>query len=260
MKHSFLYLHFGGQCPWYLWMLEQVTRAAREVEGEVRIVDVMDEPSYAADYRMYFPFMTIIDDFWRIPAQVAARDLVSIAEDGLPGEPTVQGPKIQVGRLDEVRKMTLANIQETCPLCVPYYESRGCRGKKAWASSIVKESDNLLGYIGYKNEHVLAAVEMMPATEVPYPLEDKDAKTAFITCLYSQSGSLDYRADVLAPLIRYLQGQGLNRIQVIAGNRTAFPNGPAAFFEEFGFENKGEIDRVLLKKGTEEIYLMEKEL
>ena len=65
---------------------------------------------------------------------------------------------------------------------------------------------------------------------------------------------------MLEHLIEYLKAQGYKKVQVIAGRRTAYPNGPVSLFFENGFIEVAEIDSIILKTRKEELVLMEKVL
>ncbi|MFX0096028.1 MAG: hypothetical protein ACFFBD_30090, partial [Candidatus Hodarchaeota archaeon] len=80
-------------------------------------------------------------------------------------------------------------------------------------------------------------------------------------CIYSiENADLDYREQVLNCLIVYLSNQGYEKIQVIAGRRTAYPNGPTPLFIANGFREVSVIDKIALKLGMEELVLLEKKL
>lgn len=267
--HRFLVLHFGGQCPWHLWAIEQVREAADRVGGSVEVVDVMDKPEMAERYRLFFPFMTIIDDTIRLPSPTVAGELVKIVGEGATTKPTVPQPLGPEARAGRIELLTAGNIGDTCPLCVPDSEARGCQAKRFWAARIEGQvPEGILGFISYEGGRAVGVVEYLPSPLVPYPLPEKDPTIAFITCIYSPSNGLgtdqgegpDYRGQVLDRLLEDLPGQGYKKLQVIAGRRTPYPNGPVPFFLERGFRELGELDRVILKIGEEEIVLMELDL
>ncbi|MCL0094170.1 hypothetical protein M1O53_04235, partial [Dehalococcoidia bacterium] len=61
-------------------------------------------------------------------------------------------------------------------------------------------------------------------------------------------------------IVNYLPNQGYEKLQVIAGRRTPFPNGPTSFFLSHSFKVSGEVDSIVLEEGEEELVLMEREL
>lgn len=261
MSHRFLVLHFGGQCPWHLWMIEQAKRAATQVDGTVEVVDVMKKPEIAGRYRLFFPFMTVINDKVRLPSPIPATGLVKIAREGVAANPTILQAANPEEQAEKVEPLTVENIVDTCPLCIPSSETRGCQVKQAWASMLKdKVQEGVLGFITYEVEKAVGVVEFLPAPLVPYPLPKKESTIAFITCIYSLKDGLDYRGQVLDHLIDYLPNQGYKKLQVITGRQAPYPNGPTSFFLSHSFRVLDEVDSIVLKEGEEELVLMEKEL
>lgn len=261
MSHRFLLLHFGGQCPWHLWMIEQARMTAAQIEGSIEVVDVMKKPEIAARYRLFFPFMTVINDTVRLPSPIPADGLVKIAREGVVAKPTIfQAPSCEA-QAEKVEPLTVENIVDSCPLCIPSREARGCRAKQVWASRLNDEvEEGVLGFVAYEGRKAVGVVEFLPALLIPYPLPEKNPTLAVITCIYSLQDGADYRGQVLGRLIDYLANQGYQTLQIIAGRRTPYPNGPVSFFLSHGFRELGEVDSVVLNEGEEELVLMAREL
>ena len=264
MSHKFCVLHFGRQGPWYIWVIEQARQAASQTAGSFETIDTSERPDLAALYRCFFPLLTVIDNTIRVASPTPVKGLVSIASKGLIAEPTAYQAAGPQSIAERVELLSAANIQETCYLCIPESEKAACLAKKRWASKIeLKISHRLLGFIAYKEYQPAAAVELLPSTLVPYPLPKKKDDIAFITCLYSTSEMaepsemLDYRGSVLNHLMDYLPKYGYNKVQIISGRRTAYPNGPAPFLLSYGFKVVTELDQFVLKIGREELLLME---
>lgn len=261
VKDRFLVLHFGGQCPWHLWVIEEARRAARKVHCTLEVVDVMENPEMASRHRLFFPFMTVIDDSIRLPSPIKEEELMKIRREGLSATPTIPRRATSEGRARTVEPLTPQNIIRTCHLCIPDHEKRGCLAKKMWASKLKgKVREDIVGFIAYQEEETVGAVEFLPSPLVPYPLPEKDPHLAFITCIYSLEGGPDYRGQILDVLIGYLSNKGFRRLQTISGRRSPYPNGPSSFFQSHGFRELGEVDSVVLREGEEELVLMEKEL
>lgn len=259
MSHKLKVLHFGGQCPWHLWVIKQARKAADTINGTLEVVDVMNNPETALRYNLFFPFMTIINDKYRLPSPIPSDELIKISSDGIVSKTTVPHIQRPKGRAKKVEPLLSNNIQDTCPLCINH--SEGCRAKFEWAEKIKdKVQKGILGFIAYKDNETAAVVEFLTSTLVPYPLPEKRSTIAFITCLYSLEDEHDYRGQVLDHLIKYLQALNYFKLQVIAGRRSAYPNGPMAFFIPYGFKELGELDKVVLKGGIEDLILMERRL
>lgn len=56
--------------------------------------------------------------------------------------------------------------------------------------------------------------------------------------------------------MRHLLSTDYREVQVVAGQRTPYPNGPVVFFQQHGFERVGELDQVTLRVGKERLVLM----
>jgi len=261
MTHHLLVLHFGAQCPWQPWVVEQARQAAEQLGSTVQVVDVTQQPELAARYRLFFPFMTIIDETIRLPSPTPAEKLVRIATEGItvpPAAPTTWGSEAQG---EAVLPLTTSNIADTCPLCIRPSELRGCQAKTAWAADMAQQvPDGILGFITYHKNQAVGVVEFLPSSLVPYPLPDKAPDIAFITCLYSTEDGPDYRGQVLEQLARHLQATGYHELQVVAGQQTPYPNGPEAFFRQHSFEPLDEVDRVTLQEGKERLVLLRRVL
>jgi hypothetical protein len=72
MLSHLLVLHFGAQCPWQPWAVEQARRAAEHLGGTVHVADVARQPELAARFRLFFPFMTVVDGSIRLPSPAPA--------------------------------------------------------------------------------------------------------------------------------------------------------------------------------------------
>jgi hypothetical protein len=253
-----LYLHYDGQCPWHLWMKKRVENAASELECNVEIVDLTRNPEVAEQYRVFFPFMTIIRDEIRTPGPVPARELVRMAREGMESSKTVRKPLKPEGHAQTLFPLTVENVCDTCRLC-NYDTAEACKAKREWACLVKKASGTkIIGFISYEGDEPVGAIEFIPAPLVPYPLPEKTRSTAFITCVYSREDDvLDYRGQVLKHLIGHLPTLGYERVQVISGRRTAYPNGPAPLFNRHGFT---EVSSAIFSMRQDEQLLMERDL
>ena len=261
MSHHFLLLHFGAQCPWQPWVAEQAREAAKRLNGRADIMDATQRGDLAARHRLFFPFMTVINETTRMPSPMPAEELVRIAVEGFlppPPSPVLKQPEACTGT---IRPLTTSNLVNTCHLCIPSEEKRGCQAKAAWAARITRRiPGKILGFSTYHNGQVVGAVEFLPLALVPYPLPVKTPDTAFITCLYSLENGADYRGQLLKRLMEHLRGTDYCEVCVIAGKRTPYPNGPQAFFTQHGFQPVNELGKVALKEGEDEIVLLRKKI
>jgi hypothetical protein len=227
----------------------------------VEVLDVSGRPDLAERYRIFTPFLTLINGVLRVPAPTPAAELVRIAKEGMTPGPLEPLHLQEKGQAEAVVPLTVSNLKETCRLCVPDPEDIGIREKTAWGAGIAKRlpGDNL-GFCAWQAGRVVGAVEYLPSELVPYPLPRKGAEIAFITCLYSLEDGPDYRQQVLERLLEYLAGTGYREVQVITGKHTPYPNGPQAFFSPYGFIRMAELGKIALREGEDEIFLMSRDL
>ena len=256
-----LVLHFGLQCPWTPWVIRQARQAAARLGEDLQVVDVARQPEYARRYRMFFPFMTVIDGDLRLSSPTPACELVRLARGEAmptPAETLVERP---AGLAQAVRPLVAASLLDTCWLCIDPPGGRGCRAKVAWVANLSKDLPNgLLGFAAIQENRVVGAVEFIPASLVPYPLPDKTPQTAFITCLYSLEEGPDYLLKALACLLEYAPSADFHQVQVVAGKRLPYPNGPQSFFQACGFDELAKLDHAALGTEVEPLVLLEKQL
>jgi hypothetical protein len=261
MSHHFLLLHFGVQCPWQPWVVEQVREAAKCLNGSVEVLDVSGKPELAERYQLFTPFLILINYVLRVPAPTPAVELVRIAKEGIRPAPLEPLRLQEKGLADAVVPLTVSNLKETCRLCVPDPTGSGIRKKTAWGAGIIKHlPGEKLGFCAWHGGRVVGAVECLPSELIPYPLPRKESEIAFITCLYSLEEGPDYRQQVLERLLEYLAGTTYREVQVIVGQHTPYPNGPEAFFRPYGFIRMVELGKIALREGEDEVFLLRRDL
>ena len=242
MSHQLLVLHFGMQRPWQPWVAEQAREAAKRLGGRVDIVDVSQRSDLAEHYRLFFPFVTVINGIAQLPSPTRAEELVRIAVDGFTPPPLTPILIQTEARIETIKPLIAANIGDTCHLCIRPEENRGCLSKASWAYHISRHvQGGILGFAAYHDDRAVGVVEFLPSELVPYPIPEKSPVVAFITCLYSLENGSDYRGQVLEYLVDHLQGTAYHELHIIAGRHTPYPNGPEAFFHPYGFNSMCEL-------------------
>ena len=260
MPHQLLLLHFGVQCPWQPWVVEQARQAAAELRSELRLVDVSEQPELAAHYRLFYPFMVVVDEKIRLPSPTTANKLVRIVNQGAEVPELMLPNQLSEAVAETVKPLTVENITDACALCIQS-DNQSSQAKAAWARRIARQvPEGFLGFAAYQGGEIVGAVEVLPTTLVPYPLPGKASEIAFITCLYSQEDGLDYRGQLLEFLMGRLPEKGYRELQVVAGRRLPYPNGPEDFFIRFGFEQLDKIDQIVVSEGEDTLVLLRKAL
>jgi hypothetical protein len=250
-------LHFGQQCPWLPWVVEQARLAAAELGATLTTVDVTLSAEAANEYQLFFPFLTIIDGATRIAAPTPAARLSAYAREpqvsletlrpAEPAKPTVAAVP------DRIEPLTPANSGDSCLLCGA---PNSCTGKRDWLLAQAEQSGASSGYVAYSGGQPVAALELLPATAVPYPLPVPRDGAAFLACVYPTANP-DYRGALLDHLRTALPPLGYGRVLVVAGRWTNFPNGPADFLAAHGFRELRPLGRERLRDTYDELVLME---
>lgn len=261
MSHSFVVLYFGGQCPWHPWVIDQARNAARQCQGSFDCINVERRPHTAAHYRLFFPCMTVIDDTIRVPAPLSADEMLLLARGTVQKFDRAATPINLQETPTTITSLTLDNISDTCSLCSPKGNGRGLQMKCQWAQKMATVvPGGIFGFGAYNDGQLKTAVEYLPASFVPYPLPDKNNKTAFITCMYPHDTTPNYRSHLLGRLLDYLPHRGFKRVQVISGRTRPRPNGPAPFLKSHGFTEIEILDTITTRTGPDELVLMGKTL
>ena len=248
--------YFGGQCPWNSWAIGEAKKAAGELGMAVRELDISHG---TADIDLYFPFTIALEEL-KIAGPVPAKRLVEIIQSrGNLGfiELYKAAPN---GSCTSVIPYTQGTFTDACGICTngSYF---GLEEKKGWISKLDLQHTPLVGAVGYSGDKPVAFCEAIPSLESSYAIA-AESETAFITCIYNgMSEEFDYRADLFGFLFRELKYLGYSKVNVLAGIRSPFPNGPEQFFREHGFERIRKIPgTVVFQSGADEIVLLSKEI
>lgn len=283
---AFTVLHFGSQCPMVTWVLDQARQAASLTGTTWGAYDLTSHPELAAVYGLYLPFATVVGNRAFVPAPRPAAALAALAAGGPgaggdrdrvpqpppggrdsgrgagPGRPpaTVTGPETIPAGIT-VETLTGDNIAATCDACAPPNASDP-DAKAAWALGLSalwpgRRTEGFLGLAARKaGGRTVAAVEVLPASLVPYPIPDRGPEAAFVTCVYSRKGEADLRLALLGRLGPVASGLGFRLLYAVSGEKWPYPNGPKALFERAGFDVIEELGSLDLEWGTDRMLLM----
>lgn len=213
--------------------------------------------------------MTVIDGWLRLPSPIKAATLIEITDKGTI-EKNLTAPEVfgKEAAVDEIKELKPKDFKKICPsLCIVHrmlckgVEPTATKEKVAWANEILKKMNSpSIGFYALKNGRIKSAVEYLPSIYIPYPISTKDTSIAFITCIYPTDPNFDYKSAVLEKLLRHLKELEYREVQVIAGRRSPYPNGPVSFFIKHGFAKTKKLAEEILNEGVEELVLMKKPL
>lgn len=246
-----LYLHYAAQCHGCQNMGSQAKEVAKLLDRDFAMIDIVQEPAYAAKYNVHFPGVIVIDDFQTIFPGTPTEIIKSYHLKGpLPGQHTYT--QLPLEKPDTFCPL-LEKFNDACSVCIPNPSSLGVAEKKRWFSTLEGAS----GLVAYKHALPVAAVEWVPATIAPYPQIPQEEHAIFITCLYnSPLAPKDYRLALLQETFSQIRKQGFQKLYIIAGADTPYPNGPVPFLHHAGFEMEAMVGTVLLRHKWEDTYLL----
>ncbi|MBD3407530.1 MAG: hypothetical protein GF411_15545 [Candidatus Lokiarchaeota archaeon] len=252
--------HFGAFCPYGIHMIGEVEIAAKKLDYSFSVYDIGKEPIYAREFQVFTPLLILVDDNLRYYKPMSYTQLIKkIEKRELDSwrRYTQRDPIREASRIEDLR---YNEIYRSVPVCmegrVDVYDAK----KSDWALRHHKATGVIhFGYIAWsKLSHFpVAANQILPGNLIPFPIPEHRKDIAFIVCLHSKPEMGDYRRDLIRHAIEDLPSRGYTSCQVIAGESTAYPNGPAYIFKEMGFEEKEIIQKVELKDGIEKLILLE---
>ncbi len=250
---------WGNKCLWKEWMAEQARLVSEKLGADFQQHDIALQPELARRKRIFFPGTVEISDF-KIPYPGTAEEmLASFKRRGpLGGELKVR--KLPAGIPQRIEKLK-GKLKDAAPFCREDRQRNSFREKEKWLEKHILPGLNTPGYIAYNAEEAVGAVEFVLEKDCPYPLPEKGERSIFVTCIYGSSEEgVDYRGyliDFLAQKAREARYQALN---VLAGEKTPYPNGPVELFRARGFEKEVFLERILLRNCWENISYLQRKL
>jgi hypothetical protein len=242
MRRNLKFFYFGYQCPHNAYLLARIKTLAWRESAPLHIFDLREDASVAEEYEVFVPTMLIVNDDHRWCGPFSKEDALAMLNDEeltprrFPWHGTnelIEGDLVGV---------TSESVLSTCEPCLGTDDIGLCRGKSEWVHEMLEsEGVDNLGYLHLVDGQCVGGAEYLPSTMVPYPVPDKRKENAFLTCSYASNGDRDYRTFPLRMLIDDLGKRGYEALSVAAAREGVYPNGPTAWFEHLGFEDKGHL-------------------
>ena len=227
------FYYWGMQCP----LNHEMVKLLEQFKDDFNIVlhDVDKNAELVVQQRMFFPFLTVVDNKMRFFSPITRQFLMQL----LNGEVIEEKPYIiQLAReryKGEIVPLTRENIH-VAGKCTGREHATACRMKVDFLSN---HFDGIYGYLNIENGDLLGGAEYIPSKLVPYNVP-KDDKYAFLTCLYLSSSNYDYKALPLQALEVHLK-KHYDKIIAISDELGVFPNGNLKWFLEQGYQDEGII-------------------
>lgn len=231
MKIDFFY--WGSMCP----ISDEIIQTLKKYDHAFDIFfhDFTEAPALAKKEKIFFPFLTVVNEKRRFYSPVSEKFLQSLLSGEMPTETPYKPALGATEKKADIRQITEKNYNLAAQ-CTGRKHCLGCERK---AKMFSYGADGLIGFLNADGEHLLGGVECCPSLRVPYDIP-KDKGTAFLTCLYLSDGQFDYKTAPLRALEQHLAGQ-YRRLAVISDEDGIFPNGNLAFFERVGYQDRGVV-------------------
>ena len=236
---SLKFFYFGNQCPHNCYLLARVKTIAWQEHVPLQLYDLTEDPKPAEEHRIFSPNMLLVNDKYRFHGPFTKEKVQSMLDDDLQPAGYVVRQSNSVVR-GELAPLTPSSVLSTSHSCASSDDQGLCLGKSEWVRTVT-ERHHLphLGYIHMHEGECVGGAEFLPSTAVPYPIPDKRAGNALLTCSYISDEKKDYRTHPLERLIQDLREWHCDTLSVAASNEVVFPNGPVSWFLRKGFEDKG---------------------
>ncbi len=252
MSNCVCYYRLGHQCYGASNMGEKAAELATLLNYDYREIDLEKYPEATQKEKLFFPGTIVIDDFKTVFPGTAEELLAAYRQNG-PIEGKHSYRTCPDGIPDKILKLN-NHLAAGAKICMGKQKNK-LNEKKKWLEKHQRYTYGTSGFIAYKGNNPVAAVEFIQEKQSVYSLPAKRTDVLFITCIYNQPQLTDdYRAPLIGKTSEFAQKHGFKAISVIAGKETPYPNGPKAFFQQHGFVEKMYLDRVLLRHHYEEIF------
>jgi hypothetical protein len=259
MPRSLRFFYFGNQCPHNGYLLARIKTIAWKESVALHLYDVAEDEATCAEYRVFSPQMLLVNDRYRLHGPFTAERVMALLDDEMT-EPV----RYVVRQSDDVVRGELVPLNAetalvTCETCAGSPDPGLCRGKAEWIARMLEKTGMPnLGYLHTLQGKCVGGAEFLPSRFVPYPIPQKGARDAFLTCIYRSDEGRDYKTHPMERLLEDLRGREFETVSVAASTEVVFPNGPASWFEQKGFEDEGLLVREEMHGA--EIHLLRKEL
>lgn len=251
MKPNLTFIHWGYQCPWCEKSIETLMKLAEDGRVACRFEDVASGNRRTP---LASSFLTIADGRPLSASPILEWNWRMLFDEEIRRTAPNDAEKPQAA-LDRIKALDAVTILDSIAVCNNY--AKGMSKKEEWYA---RNRGTYFGFVGYKDGRPACMLEICASTDCPYGLIEKSPDMAQIICVYSNAGDLDYTLDIVGHAEKSLVG-AYERMQIIVGGRTKYPNGTKALFESAGYAVAKELGpQYLLGKGYDDMYAMQKAL
>ena len=247
MRLDFYY--WAAMCPLNMEMLALLQAYSSRLE--IHTYDISRHPDLAGRLRMFYPTLSVVNHRQRYFAPLRREFLERLCQGELPRQVPYRPALGRTPVAGTVLPITAENLDlaGSCTGC------DGCRGWRRKAAFLEGMGLSVFGFLHMQEKRLLGGAEYVPSMQVPYAIP-RDARKAFLTCVYLSDEAFDYKTTPLNALEAYL-GERYESALVISDETGVFPNGDLTFFLLRGYQDLG----VVAREGTYcTLHLLEKQL
>lgn len=228
MKIDFYY--WGNMCPISVEILDVLNRYKSKVN--INTYEVSNNLSVCKNKKIFFPFLTVINDVNRYYAPITKRFMEELVSGIIPVEkPYI--PKLGTESVTKTIKPITKENYNIASQCTSRVNCMGCESKITMYDSI---NEGIYGFMNVSGNSLLGGVEFVPSNLVPYDIP-RSEETAFITCIYLSNKDYDYKSAPLMALEDYLKNK-YKKVLVISDEIGVFPNGNLEFFLKNNYKDE----------------------
>lgn len=172
------FYHWGTQCPLIVRMLDLLSQGAARFD--IRTHDVSGDFTLAGRQRMYFPYLTVLENSRRFFQPIDETFFARIRG----GRAVIESPPMLMQSTDrydgQIIPLQGDNMHLACQ-CAGDVSPEECLRKHTFLTA--QSGTSVYGYLNMEEGRVLGGVEYMPSLSVPYDIP-RGEDTAFLTCTY----------------------------------------------------------------------------
>ncbi len=247
MRLDFYY--WAAMCPLNMEMLALLQAYSSRLE--IHTYDISRQPDLAGRLRMFYPTLSVVNHRQRYFAPLRREFLERLCQGNSPRQVPYRPALGRTPVAGTVLPITAENL-DLAGSCTGV---RWLPGMEAEGGVFGGHGTFCLWFSAYAGKRLLGGAEYVPSMQVPYAIP-RDARKAFLTCVYLSDEAFDYKTTPLNALEAYL-GERYESALVISDETGVFPNGDLTFFLLRGYQDLG----VVAREGTYcTLHLLEKQL
>lgn len=267
------FMRLGHQCPFGPWFRQECSRLAQSLGTSLEDVDLTGVPQLAAAAGAFSSAQLVAPQMPPLAAPRPEAALMETLRRPLPVRFSPPRLPPRASHPDGVCAYGPGDglawreaIAATVRLCLGQspaaaYEDLAVSAKAQWLEGLALEGGGPLLFLGGDPRCPAAFAELIPAGAAHVPLPHCGPRDLFLTCIAGRDGGRDSRPGLLAAALAWLANHYAGcrpspAVWAVSGRHAAYPNGPAWLFAGAGFEEAGDLGRILLDWEWDQVLLV----